>query len=383
MDVYRTEKIIRMQSAAVVAENAAMAANGHAGTPTGSNPTPSKLSTAKEVPLPQGIYQTPAATYDNGKIYLKGNPLKLLKENWCGHCRKPRLMFPITGQGARLPEDLTRQYCNYAPFIQKPGFDIYGNPFPVDQSGKTKKEREAIRKLERQEKDNTPGSADTGNDNGDAGDPNFKKLLAGGKPASYIPWHTCPNCKRSLLITKFAQHLEKCMRIGGRPARNAAAARLSAANGSTNGSVAGSRVGTPTPSQSGKRDADDDDDIGAPPKKKIKKMMQMQKKNGNGNKASPKSDDKNQKVTIKFKSKSKGDGKDGISLAQRLADDNADGRRDSVGSSKRGRDDDDDEQETPKPKSKKLKLSIGAGQKDDGRNSVLSEIEVESPSGSP
>jgi len=208
-------------------------------------------------------------------------------------------MFPLTGLGAKIPDDVNRQYCTLHPFIQKQGHDIYGNPFPVD-AGKTKKEREALRKLERQEKDNTPGSADTGTADAESttGDPSIRKLMAGGKGATYVPWHTCPNCKRSLLITKFAQHLEKCMGIGGRTSRNAAVARLSSINGNGNGSQQGSRTGTPTPSQggNGKRDAEPDSDKeDGPPKKKAKKDKKDNKK------------DKEPKVMLKFKASSKVD----------------------------------------------------------------------------
>ena len=144
------------------------------------------------------------------------------------------------------------------------------------------------------EKDNTPGSQDTTTEDGvngagAGGEAQWKRLMAGGKPASYVPWHTCPNCKRSLLITKFAQHLEKCLGIGGRAARNVAAVRLSAGvNGSAAGSVQGSRVGTPQPgigNGNGKRDkdtagggGDDDGDGEEESKGPVKKKAKTDKK---------------------------------------------------------------------------------------------------------
>jgi Sgf11 (transcriptional regulation protein) len=342
---YSTEKKLRTQSAAVQTETNVMAAGGLS-TPSSANPTPSKPSSQGQTTA-QGSFSTATATWDNGRITLnEGNPLQTLKENYCPSCKLPRLMFPLTGIGARIPEDINRQFCTLHPFIQKPGHDIYGNPFPVDQTGKTKKEREAIRKLERQEKDNTPGSADTGNADGESttGDASIRKLMAGGKGASYVPWHTCPQCKRSLLITKFAQHLEKCMGIGGRSARNAAAARLSGINGSINGSQHGSRVGTPTPSQTnGKRDADDDDDDG-PPKKKAKKDKKKEK-------PVDKKDEKKEKVMLKLKNLSgKPDHKpSSLSTSSRAGDK---GRGDRESSAKRERDEGGDE--TPK---KKMKLN--------------------------
>jgi ribonuclease P/MRP protein subunit POP1 len=288
-----------MQSAAIQVESLALIASGQPSTPLSANPSSSsKPSLQPPVAPPQGQYSTNAAVWDNGKITLKGNPFKLQKENFCPSCKLPRLMFPLTGVGAKIPEDVNRQYCTLHPFIQKQGHDIYGNPFPVD-AGKTKKEREALRKLERQEKDNTPGSADTGTADSEwaTGDPSIRKLMAGGKGATYVPWHTCPNCKRSLLITKFAQHLEKCMGIGGRTSRNAAVARISSINGNGNGSQQGSRTGTPAPSQgsNSKRDAEPDSDKeDGPPKKKAKKDKKDKK-------------DKEPKVMLKFKATSKVD----------------------------------------------------------------------------
>jgi ribonuclease P/MRP protein subunit POP1 len=334
-----------MQSAAIQVEAIALQGPGGPGTPAGGN-TKSQL---------QGQYSTAAAMWDNGKITLRGNPLKLLKENWCINCKLPRLMFPLTGIGARIPDDTSRQFCTLHPFINKPGHDIYGNPFPVDP-GKTKKEREALRKLERQEKDNTPGSAEAGQDAADgasatggpgglAADPNLRKLMAGGKGASYVPWHTCPSCKRSLLITKFAQHLEKCMGIGGRSSRNAAAARLGLGNGSSAaGSNAGSRTGTPTPSvafANGKREADDDDDDG-PPKKKVRKERKDKKERGS---------EKPPKLLIKIKANAPASK---ASAGERLAELDANGKRDREDAAVADDDDDEDEDVAPK---KKLKVS--------------------------
>lgn len=275
-----------MTSVAVQAERLALQASGQPPTPTTSNPTPTKPG-LQPPQAPQIKIDVPGGYYENGRVFLKGNPLKQVKDIYCLHCKLPRLLFPIKGVGAKLPEDPNRQYCTLHPFISQPGHDIYGNPFPIDQANKTKREREQIKKQEKAERDNTPGSQGT-NDDAITIDTFAKRLLAGGKPASYVPWHTCPQCKRSLLITKFAQHLEKCLGIGGRTARNTAAARLSGMNGSATGSVQGSRVGTPTPSQgngngNGKKDNDEEGDDG-PPKKKSKKDGIRKEKKGDGGK---------------------------------------------------------------------------------------------------
>jgi ribonuclease P/MRP protein subunit POP1 len=162
-----------------------------------------------------------------------------------------------------------------------------------------------------------------------------------------VPWHTCPSCKRSLLITKFAQHLEKCMGIGGRSARNVAAARLGLGNNGSSaaGSNAGSRMGTPTPSllmANGKREADDDDDDG-PPKKKPRKERKDKKEKA----------ERKEKVLIKFKAKVEPPSSK-TSAGERLAELDANGKRDRDDGAADDDDEDDDEDVAPK---KKLKVS--------------------------
>ncbi|KAK7629062.1 hypothetical protein IWX48DRAFT_236781 [Phyllosticta citricarpa] len=237
LSTHRDEKLQRMQSAATVAEQAAIQEHQ-------DNAEKTKGASSSAAQPPSVKIDTPAAVYDNGRVTLRGNPLKTTPEIICPCCKLPRLMYPIAGAGAQMP-DLSKNYCNRHPFVSRPGHDIYNNPFPTDMA-KTKKERELIK---RQEKDNTPGSQDTEGGTGAEGATNsqLSKLAAGGKPASYIPWHTCPNCKRSLLITRFAQHAEKCLGISGRQSsRNAMAKLNNHGTGSANTPL-GSRVGTPVP----------------------------------------------------------------------------------------------------------------------------------------
>lgn len=237
-----------MQSAATIAEQAAAAQTSA----TTSLPPKGALP-----PPPAVRVETPGAIYDNGKIYLRGNPLKTTPEIICPHCKLPRLLFPISGNGSQIP-DLTKQYCTRHPFVSKPGYDIYGNPFSTD-TAKTKKERDLLKAQARGDKDSTPASQDTrgtatppdgagGNSsNANSIANTILKLTGPTKPASYIPWHTCPNCKRSLLITRFAQHLEKCLGISGRASSRNAMAKLAASSGATGDTPKGSRMGTPVP----------------------------------------------------------------------------------------------------------------------------------------
>jgi ribonuclease P/MRP protein subunit POP1 len=226
-----------MQSAATQAESIALA---------NLEPQSQKQNTNGATSIP--IAETSAAKYENGRVFLKGNPLKTTPEIICPHCKLPRLMHPIMGKGMQTP-DLTKEYCMLYPWVQRQGHDVYGNPFPTDMA-KSKKERELIKQQQKnaeKESVGTPGSQDTDMANGDTKE---IKLNTGGKPASYIPWHTCPNCKRSLLITRFAQHLEKCLGISGRQSSRNAMAKLTGQNGTGSGlgnTPLGSRMGTPAP----------------------------------------------------------------------------------------------------------------------------------------
>ncbi|KAG8629545.1 hypothetical protein KVT40_003410 [Elsinoe batatas] len=176
----------------------------------------------------------------------------------CPSCSLPRLLDPPF---ALSRPDKSTQYCSHVPWSRKPGHDIYGNPFPVAGSDKppTKKEREARAAQAKKDKAlGTPDKKGDGNDDDDgpniAGGPVDKKAAKVGerlKGGTYVPWHTCPSCKRSLLITRFAQHLEKCLGIGG---RGRAAARNGGTGSQGSGAGQGSRGGTPV----GKRDEDKD-----------------------------------------------------------------------------------------------------------------------------
>ena len=208
----------------------------------------------------------------------------------CEKCGLPILLEPTLApsvRGAATDPPSDTQYCDLKPWCRKPGHDIYGNPFPkADVTGRppTKKEREAAKN--KKDTEGTPASNE-GEANGTAppsdneGNGKPEKLEKGEKKASkideklkkgeYIPWQTCPNCKRSLLITRFAKHLEQCMGLSGRAASRNAMAKM-------NGTPAGSRGGTPGPSQEGKGEDEEDEDEkikgpGAVRKKVLKKGL--------------------------------------------------------------------------------------------------------------
>jgi ribonuclease P/MRP protein subunit POP1 len=345
---HQSEKLLRMQSAATQAESLALAT---------LEPQSQKGATG---PLPVPSAETSAAKYDNGRVYLKGNPLQTTPEIVCPHCKLPRLMHPIMGKGMQNP-DLTKEYCRLYPFVQEKGHDVYGNPFPTDIA-KSKKERELIKQQQKnaeKESVGTPGSQDTDMANGETQGKDIKQLNTGGKPASYIPWHTCPTCKRSLLITRFAQHLEKCLGISGRQSSRNAMAKLSGQNGSGSGlgnTPLGSRMGTPAPGSQGelsskarlkglsptKKLGDDDDAENDTPEKKKKKKSSYIKKADREKMAK---EGTILKVKLKANSISKESGKD----AERKA---------SEASEKPDKRERDENEGDGAPKAKKVKLSM-------------------------
>lgn len=287
LTVHRTEKQLRMSSAAT---QISVAAQQNLQSPHPANDTPTK-SSGSSFPSSQsgrsGKYDTTYATYNDGIISLKGNPLVTTASIYCPQCRLPRLMYPLTGAGAQMPDDLSAQYCNRHPYVSKHGHDIWGNPFPSDQA-KTKKERDLLKQQQRTEKDSTPASQNSDPTGGTQEElqNGISKLIPQGKGANYIPWHTCPRCKRSLLITRFAQHLEKCLGISGRQSSRNAMAKLSGQNGSIASTPMGSRPGTPAPGSAGgseskgqkrDREEDDGDDIDDAPLKKLKKRAYTKK----------------------------------------------------------------------------------------------------------
>lgn len=363
---HRSEKQLRMQSAATQAESLALA---------NLEPQSQKQNTNGAASSSIPIADTLAAKYENGRVFLKGNPLKTTPEIICPHCKLPRLMHPIMGKGMQNP-DLTREYCMLYPWVQRSGHDVYGNPFPTDMA-KSKKERELIKQQQKnQEKESvgTPGSQDTDMAGGDTKE---IKLNTGGKPASYIPWHTCPNCKRSLLITRFAQHLEKCLGISGRQSSRNAMAKLAGQNGSGSGlgnTPLGSRMGTPVPgSQDGLSSAPVRSSKNSKGISPVKKFTQDDDADELG------ADDTPERKKIKKKSSyiKKADrerlGSGGTPLKVKLKTGRPDSERRASEMSERseGKRDREDGDEGEERKKKKIKLSMGRGE--NGRTSASAE----------
>lgn len=177
--VHRDEKITRMRSAVTLARQQAEAE-------AGDNPE-------KKVRV-----ETDGAIYDEGKVYLKGNPLVTTKEITCPYCRLPRLLYPTAGVGAQPSPDPSREYCTKHPLISKPGYDVHGNPFATDKPKKKKKAATA--------NTNTPASSP----------PSTPDANSSKQAAPEYPTIKCPNCPRYFQTNRVTAHLDRCMGISGR-----------------------------------------------------------------------------------------------------------------------------------------------------------------------
>ncbi|EFQ98336.1 PTAC beta [Nannizzia gypsea CBS 118893] len=223
--VHKEEKVARQQSAVVTARQLAEESTKVKDSGEEANGTADAGSSASHdhVVKSRGVrLETESAIFDSGKVYLKGNPLEKVKEIICPNCRLPRLLYPAYGEGSR-PVDASREYCRKQPPVNLHGRDVHGHHFAVEKITKKKKTQPAA---------STPGSSppsipDT---------PGPNPLLQPKPDKIYVPTTKCPNCPRYFLLTKSAQHLDRCLGISTRQSR----IRTPLAN---------SESGTPGPSQ--------------------------------------------------------------------------------------------------------------------------------------
>lgn len=212
--VHRDEKVARMRSAVVIARQKAeeeAQSNGKAA--NGQKPGDFGTGEGSDIKV-----ETDGAVFDNGKVYLKGNPIQTTKDIMCPDCGLPRLLYPTVGAGSRPPPDPFRQYCQNQPFIRKPGHDVHGNPFATDKPN-TKKKKQAPAA-------ETPGSSPPTTDGS-------TKQTAPEKVS--FPTVKCQNCPRYFVVGRLAQHLDRCMGYSGRQAgRNKNAADNAASPSNTN-----------------------------------------------------------------------------------------------------------------------------------------------------
>lgn len=242
LDTHREEKMAKMNTAAINVEKLAVDASE---------------STSPET-RPQVRVETDAAIYDDGSVYLKGNPLKTTKEILCPRCHLPRLLHPTDGKGAQKM-DAQVNYCKRHPFIDKPGCDIYGQSWVGPGPGRGKKKKDM-------EKDgpDTHANADKS-----------KSVLS-------FPSATCSKCKRCILVTRLNNHMGSCIGNSGRNASRAAAQKIG--NGGSDPTPPSSQKATPAPGSRAasprKRDVSEEgeESEGGHKKKKVKPNANTTKK---------------------------------------------------------------------------------------------------------
>ncbi|KOS44104.1 hypothetical protein ACN38_g4992 [Penicillium nordicum] len=219
--VHREEKVARMRSAVVLArqkaeEDAIMPEEA---------PSKTSTDTKREIVLDTkklaGMrMETDAAVFNRGKVFLKGNPMQTVKEHVCPDCRLPKLMYPTTGANSCPPPDPNAEYCTNVPMVNSQGHDVHGKLFAIMPNPKKKK-----------------GDRDT--------------------TIPEIPTTKCPICPRYFVMTRLAQHLERCV-CGG---RNGGRNKTPTDNGASNGN-------SPSSSAPKRPYADDDEESPSPTKKK-------------------------------------------------------------------------------------------------------------------
>lgn len=257
--------------------------------------------------------ETDAAIYEDGKVMLKGNPLKTTQDILCPRCHLPRLLHPTDGKGAHKP-DPSIIYCKKYPYIEKQGYDIYGQTWVAPGPGRGKKKKDLEKKLD---------------PNGDSPSPIPADTSAKDRPPNVLsfPSATCSKCKRCILVTRLNNHMGSCIGNSGRNASRAAAQKLSN-GGSNGGSQAGgtppsSQKGTPFPGSGSraasprKRSGDElDDDMDEPevvnPKKKKQKVTSVP------------TPVQQKKLILKAKPNKKEKTKTNLSVEQKVGDDEDD-----------------------------------------------------------
>lgn len=263
--VHRDEKIARAATAAIRVEKLASDAS--------DSSTPDARPDVK--------VETDAAIYDEGKVLLKGNPLVTTKDIVCPRCHLPRLLYPTDGKGARKP-DPSIIYCKKRPYIDKPGYDIYGQTWVAQGPGRGKKKKDMEKKIDQNTTADSPAAATEGGNTGAAGGGGGGGAASRPPNMLSFPSATCSKCKRCILVTRLNNHMGSCIGNSGRNASRAAAQKISNGNSNGDGTPPSSQKGTPLPGSRAtspkKRDGDEMDDDDATDndvhkKKKLKPMV--------------------------------------------------------------------------------------------------------------
>jgi hypothetical protein len=266
LKTHREEKIARANTAAIIVEQLAA-----------KDLTEESAAASPKKPL---IIKTEGAVYDDGNVYIVGNPLRTTHEIRCSRCNLPRVLYPpiTTGDKLRAPD---AQFCKRLPFADQPGHDIHGHPLTeatLKKNARLNKERELL--ASKSQSQGEPGSSFES----PAPSPPPEGGVKTKTPKTIIPNASCSLCKRSVQCSRFAKHLQACMGVAGRASSRTAKLKMEEqANG--NQTPPQSRRSTPLPSMKKspqKRDADEfeEDENEETPKKKVKKVVTKKWKSG-------------------------------------------------------------------------------------------------------
>jgi hypothetical protein len=264
VDVHRSEKIARTQSAVVEVQQKA------------DRLAKLKSQTIDNTEDSDAVIETSAAIYKNGELTLKGNPMTTVKKVLCPNCGLPRLMYPRVGFNSRPVPDPSQQYCKNEPAIILDKHDVHGQrkkgvKMKGQQKNKNKKKAEAASPASSEKSDAlTPSTSSFPNDSFE-----FKEIE--------YPAAKCPNKESHLgdhwkAVNVFATHLNgSCWLKRDRAAGREAVAKLT-------GTPRDSRASSPKATNGVKRKAVDDSEGNG---KKKQKLDSTPKKNAKTNGVGP------------------------------------------------------------------------------------------------
>jgi hypothetical protein len=268
LKTHREEKTARANTAAIVVEKLA------------AESTPPELSEPISPTTTQKKHkvQTAGAIYDDGKVYLIGNPLATTKEIRCSKCGLPRLLDIPIAMGA--PPDPHIEYCQKRPYQNRRNYDIYGRSLIESTASKAARKHMPANKY----------FEDAGSSL-DSPAPSPPKETTEKQEKLVLPDLLCKNCNKYFFSRKWAAHHFKCLNFGGRASSRAATLKMNGqANGTRNtGTPPLSQRSTPLPPDKKspvKRDAEEFDEeeddeeyvSDSPKKKKVKRATAIPKK---------------------------------------------------------------------------------------------------------
>ncbi|KAL7266281.1 hypothetical protein RUND412_011179, partial [Rhizina undulata] len=179
-----------------------------------------------------------SSSEEPSNIPLTINPLSILPTEYtCPRCHLPRHTTATMSQGttATLPTGEKKKFCSKLPYANIPFHDIYGNPFPsVSQKDKKSKASQASADTSSTCGDSPAASTPANGTDLDIPVATGKTGKAGGSAG--IIYFKCLNCdNEKVASTRYAAHLEKCLRLAGRKSSRVAMAKINYApsNGST------------------------------------------------------------------------------------------------------------------------------------------------------